>query len=233
MNWYVGLDLAKEYDYTALAAVQKVPVFDQRRGKWDYDLHLRGLQRWPLGTPYTRVADELKTILGSPTFTQSVFNPATRRHAVHKTELLVDRTGVGVAALDIYRERGIPFTAITFRPNSEEMRRASRDHYYVPTQDLVSALEVPFHRLVASEEAQATGDPPYTKVLRIAEGLELWPTLRNELLNFRRKQNKKTGSTSFEHWRQGDHDDLVFAAAMACWKANYKTKGTTRLKVHR
>src|SRR5215212_5175327 len=58
-----------------------------------------------------------------------------------------------------------------------------------------------------------------------------WPKLREELLNFRRKQNKVTAHSSYEHWRESDHDDLVLAAALACWKATYKRKGTTRLKV--
>ncbi len=55
--------------------------------------------------------------------------------------------------------------------------------------------------------------------------------LREELLNFRRKQNVRTAHISYEHWRESDHDDLVLAAALACWKATYKRKGTTRLKV--
>ena len=65
------------------------------------------------------------------------------------------------------------------------------------------------------------------------EGLELWPTLRHELLNFRRKQNKVTAHISYEHWRESEHDDMVLAAALACWKATYKTKGTTKLRVIR
>jgi hypothetical protein len=73
--------------------------------------------------------------------------------------------------------------------------------------------------------------PFHTGKLKIAEDLELWPTLRGELLNFRRKQNVITAHISYEHWRESDHDDLVLACALACWKATYKRKGTTRLKV--
>ena len=60
---------------------------------------------------------------------------------------------------------------------------------------------------------------------------EGWPKLREELLNVRRKQNKRIVHISYEHWRESDHDDLVLAAALACWKATYQRKGTTRLKV--
>jgi hypothetical protein len=47
--------------------------------------------------------------------------------------------------------------------------------------------------------------------------MELWPALKKELLNFRRKINLKTAHDSYEHWRESDHDDLVLAAALACW----------------
>jgi hypothetical protein len=52
-------------------------------------------------------------------------------------------------------------------------------------------------------------------------------------LTFRRKQNTVTAHISYGHWRESDHDDLVLAAALACWKATYKRKGTTKLRVIR
>ena len=67
--------------------------------------------------------------------------------------------------------------------------------------------------------------------MKVAKGLELWSALREELLNFRRKQNARTAHISYAHWRESDHDDLVLAAALACWKATYRRKGTARLKV--
>ena len=55
--------------------------------------------------------------------------------------------------------------------------------------------------------------------LKIARELEHAETLKAELLNFRVKINIATGHDSYEAWREGDHDDLVLAAAMATWKA--------------
>jgi hypothetical protein len=70
--------------------------------------------------------------------------------------------------------------------------------------------------------------------LKVAEGLELWPTLRDELKNFRRKASEsRTGRDPYEHWRESDHDDLVLAAALACWKGTYRCKGSTKLRVIR
>jgi hypothetical protein len=73
----------------------------------------------------------------------------------------------------------------------------------VPERDLVAALEVALQ----------------TERLKVAEGLKLWPALREEMLNFKRKINLKTAHDSYEHWRETYHDDLVLATALACWGA--------------
>ena len=56
-----------------------------------------------------------------------------------------------------------------------------------------------------------------TGALKVAQGLELWPALRQEMQGFRRKIDLRTAYDSYEHWREGDHDDLVLATALACW----------------
>ena len=61
--------------------------------------------------------------------------------------------------------------------------------------------------------------PFHNGTLKVAGDLELWPTLRQELLTFRRKVSLATGHDSYEHWRESDHDDLVLATALACWQA--------------
>jgi hypothetical protein len=127
----------------------------------------------------------------------------------------VDKTGVGVAVTDLLKERRLGYIAVTITGLGQKVNRHATKEYSVPKQDLVAALEVPF----------------YKGTLKVAKGLEGWPKLREELLNFRRKQNKTSAHISYEHWRESDHDDLVLAAALACWKATYKRKGTTRLKV--
>jgi hypothetical protein len=127
----------------------------------------------------------------------------------------VDKTGVGLAVTDLLKERRLNHIAVTITGLGQKVNRHGTKEYSVPKQDLVSALEVPFHK----------------GTLKVAKGLEGWPKLREELLNFRRKQNARTAHISYEHWRESDHDDLVLAAALACWKATYKRKGTTRLKV--
>ena len=214
-TYYAGLDLGQSADYTALAVLQKVPTYDKQMGKHGAELHLRHLERYPLKTPYTDIADQVKSLLSGPPFTTpALMNGRVARPA---TELIVDKTGVGVAVTELLKERRLNHVAVTITGLGQKVNRHSTKEYSVPKQDLVSALEVPFHK----------------GTLKVAEGLEGWPKLREELLNFRRKQNKTSAHISYEHWRESDHDDLVLAAALACWKATYKRKGTTKLRVIR
>ena len=123
------------------------------------------------------------------------------------SELVIDATGVGPAVTDIFTKRGRAFKAVKIHGGDAESREGSI--YRVPKRNLVSALQA----------ALQTG------TLKIASSLELAKILREELLNFRIKINLSTGHDSYEHWREGDHDDLVLAAAMAVWSA--RTPGPT------
>ena len=116
-------------------------------------------------------------------------------------ELVIDTTGVGPAVTDIFSKRGRTFKAVKIHGGDVESCEVGT--YRVPKRNLVSSLQA----------ALQTG------TLRIASSLELAEVLREELLNFRIKINITTGHDSYEHWREGDHDDLVLAAAMAVWSA--------------
>ena len=209
MGFFVGLDLGQSADYSALAVVQGGKEVGEG-GQAKTFLHLRHLERYPLRTPYTAVADGVATLMLSEVLNRDQYDPWRGRVAKPKLELLVDKTGVGVAVTDLLKERGFKFTAVTIHGGERVTR--SKGAYNVPKLDLVAALEVPFH----------------AETLKVAKGLELWDALCEELQNFRRKVNTKTAHTSFEHWRETDHDDLVLAAALACWGATGR-RGRTRL----
>jgi hypothetical protein len=184
-GYFVGLDLGKEQDFTALAVIEKTTS----------SLALRHLERYPLGTPYTRVADHVKGLLSTGPLLGA--------------ELVVDKTGVGTAVTDIFGERGLVYTAVTITSKGYKMHGSEAREISVPKSVLVASLEVPFHN----------------GTLKVAKGLTGWDALREELLLFRRKQNKKTAHISYSHWRESDHDDLVLAAALACWRANFEARG--------
>lgn len=200
MAYFVGLDLGQSADHTALAVVQKVEERGEG-GKLKTYLHLRHLERYPLRTPYTTIADGVARVMRSEALNSYEYDPARHRVAKPGVELLVDKTGVGRGVTDILKERGLRFTGVVIHGGESSHRCDGA--YHVPKKDLIAALEVPFD----------------AERLKVAEGLELWGVLKGELQSFRRKQNPRTAHVSFEHWRETDHGDLVLAVARACWGA--------------
>jgi hypothetical protein len=219
-HFFVGLDLGQSQDYSALAIIEE-PCWirepyrfrlsqpedgwawpsnmrpedaeealriDLREGKPpDPPLHLRHLQRYPLGTPYPEIIDDVRRLLWSDLL------------AYKRTAFLVDRTGVGAGVFDSFVHAGLDPKGVSIHGGDSVSRDGNV--YRVPKRDLVSAVQV----LLQNDR------------LKIAESLPLAETLKAELLNFKVKIDTKTGHDSYSHWREGDHDDLVLASAMACW----------------
>lgn len=145
------------------------------------------------GLPYTEVVERVERIMESP-------------ELAGRGELVVDKTGVGAGVADLFARSGRRLTAVTIT-GGDRVSNPAPGVYGVPKKDLVGTLQI---MLEAGR-------------LKIASSLEHAGTLREELLNFRVKVNVATGHDSYEAHREGDHDDLVLAAAMAAWKANYRS----------
>ncbi|HEY7343297.1 MAG TPA: hypothetical protein VH591_20670, partial [Ktedonobacterales bacterium] len=121
--------------------------------------------------------------------------------------LVIDRTGVGRAVYDLFREadhrggvRGVTITA-------GDTVQAEYSSYRVPKRDLVAVLQA----LLQSQR------------LKIAQNLPLGSVFAAEALNFKAKISL-SGHDSYEagpaaEWRDGAHDDLVLAVSLACWYA--------------
>jgi hypothetical protein len=74
--------------------------------------------------------------------------------------------------------------------------------YGVPKRDLITRLQLMFE----------CGE------LRVSAELREASVFVEELRNMRVKVSLG-GHETFEHWRSGQHDDLVLAVALACWQA--------------
>src|SRR5215831_16750818 len=86
----VGVDLGQVADYTAIAAVELLPP----------EIHLRHLERLPLGTPYPTVVTHVRGLLATPPLNNA------------GTLLVIDQTGVGRAVFDLFAQGGLaPFGA--------------------------------------------------------------------------------------------------------------------------
>jgi len=190
----VGLDFGKHSDYTALCVVQATRA-STPAGYPATLLQVRHLERYPLGTDYAAVSDRVAALM-------SRLKTAT---------LLADSTGVGTAAVDMLRERGVSFIGISIHGGANVSPAA--DGYSVPKAQLVGALAT------ALEQG----------ALKVAKDLPLSGVLAAELLAFKRKQSRR-GYVRFEHGRASEHDDLLMSLALAAWGVSVGFAGydTTR-----
>lgn len=188
----IGLDLGKRNDWTALAIVQKriqpAPLVDGETVP-----RLQGVYDVPFldrvrGVSYELIADRVASLKRRPEHEQST--------------LVIDETGVGTAVGDMLETRKLKPHRVTITGGIQATHDGLNHH--VPKRDLATTVAI----LLESHR------------LRIAEALALAKVLTTEMENFQATINLKTGHESFgaaEDWREGNHDDLVLAVALAVW----------------
>jgi hypothetical protein len=213
IRWFIGFDVGQSVDYSAMVFVEQRKVSEQDLIRLDpHDPRMiedqlvlinvydvRHIERPPRGMSYVDQVKILKSRMVAPEITGS-------------SVILVDQTGCGRPVIDMMRGSGVdgivPITitggnSVTYGP----------DGFCVPKKELVAALQLFFQ----------------SGRIKIAASLPEAQMLKNEVLNFKVKVNPKTGSEAYEAWREGDHDDIVLALAMACWYAqrfDYKERLT-------
>ncbi|HEY3288494.1 MAG TPA: hypothetical protein VGK87_00050 [Anaerolineae bacterium] len=182
MSFFIGLDLGQIQDYTALTVVE----FKQRThvgAKERADHHCRYLRRWPLGTTYPAICEDIKQML----------------MRLNDSRLVVDATGVGRPVVDLLREFNLQPTSVTITSGTAS-GSDGYGGYTVPKRELISNLQV----LLQTNHLKFAADMPEVQ------------TLLDELLSFQVKTTI-VGHDIYEAWREGKHDDLVLALALACW----------------
>lgn len=186
-DFTIGLDLGQAGDYTALVIVEAL----ETRGEEELALAIRHLQRFPLATSYPHICEYVGGLL-------------EREPLARHTDLVVDATGCGRPVVDLLRRYGLGPVPVTITGGTAATRD-DQGGWTVPKVDLVQTLAV----LLQQGRLKCASVP----------GAEV---LQAELLNFRVKVNPSTGHESFAAgsagaWREGEHDDLVLATALACW----------------
>lgn len=196
---YVGLDLGKKRDYTAVAVLarereEREPLPGTRHPQTVNVYTLSYLDRTRQES-YEDVADGVANLMRTP-----MLGTAT---------LAVDETGVGTAVTDMLKARRLIINAVTITGGDTMTRDGSS--YRIPKRDLVTTVTVLLEgrRLV------------------VPKSLVLADTLAQELANFRVTVSK-LGHDSYGagvEWREGAHDDLVLAVALAAWFGENDTSG--------
>jgi hypothetical protein len=205
-RYAVGLDLGQANDPTAVTILEKVTGVLDSGSDWerhcglsaglqtpDERIYLVHLERLPLRLSYVTVADRVGEIMAR--------EPLCRGENQKPAELVIDQTGPGASVGDIFVDRGLRPIRITITGGTEATC-VGQDRWNVSKTLLVSKLDAALH----------------TKLLRFADDLEGHEVdaLVEELENFKRTRSEKTGNPRYGA-REGKHDDLLLATAIACW----------------
>jgi len=197
-SYLLGLDLGQAADYTALtiAELRNEPTGelwsdDTEKTVKHYDI--RHLERFPLGTSYPSiVACVVDRCAALPRPGYSDIAP----------QLVVDATGVGRPVVDLLRaaQPRADIVPVNITGGNAAAHDATTGYWNVPKRDLASTLAV----LLQSAR------------LNVAPALPDAAVLQQELLNFKVKITAAAHDT-YGAWREGQHDDLVLATALATW----------------
>jgi hypothetical protein len=191
-RFYLGLDLGQAQDWTALAIVERLKS-PEREGGNDAPP--------PPWVYHLRHLERVPLGTPYPAIVDRVCALLATSQLSGVTDLVVDATGVGRPVVDLLRAARLRPTAVTITSGDVETRDGS--DWRVPKRDLVIGLQVLLQ----------------TDVLKVADGLREWPTGLRELLAFKVKIDPLTAHDSYGYAREGVHDDLVLAVALACWRA--------------
>lgn len=155
------------------------------------DLHLIGLERLPLGTPYPRQVDRVLELLDTPAL--------RGRHIF----LIVDAGGAGLPVVDLFRESGLSPVPVTITGGT------------VVTGHYTAGINVPKRDLISAAQVMLQGGR-----LKVSPALQEADTLRKELESYQVKIDPRTAHDSYDA-RSGQHDDLVLAVSLAVWWRNH------------
>ncbi len=165
-------------------------VLECREVGGDVHFDARHIQRFPLGQSYPSMVQDIAAMLQKSPLAEG------------DTTLAVDETGVGTPVVDLFRQANLNAELRAIHITGGATVNKETHTTYVPKRELVGTVQV----------ALQTGR------LKIAQSLPEADALVRELQNFRVTLTEAANDTY--GGRQGTHDDLVLALALALWIGN-------------
>jgi hypothetical protein len=188
-EYFVGLDLGQKQDYTAIAVLERAEI---ATGEIDGVTYERKLE-----THYgLRFLQRVRLGTSYPAIVERVREVVGAPDVVGRCTLVPDATCVGGPVMDLLHAARLGCPIVPVVITSGERSRYSDGTWRVPKRDLVIGLQVMFEE----------------RKLEIAASLPDAATLMTELMR-QLWRDKSCGA------REGPHDDLVLAVALAVWRA--------------
>ena len=198
---FVGLDLGQSQDPTALSIVERAEVFPGEMDWVSYErrrplrFRVLYLERMLLGTPYPRVVERVRQVV--------------RQSAQQgRCTLVMDATGLGTPVLDMMRAANLGCEIVPVLLTGGERESCANGVWHVPKRDLITGLQ-------AMLDKEELGLPSRLPAAR---------DLAREIAGMDVKISDR-GRVSYGRSREGEHDDLVIATALACWRARRTERG--------
>ncbi len=119
----------------------------------------------------------------------------------------MDATGLGMPVLDMLRTANLGCLITPVLLTGGERESCVAGIWHVPKRDLITGLQSMLEkrelgRPAKFPAAQDLGKETADMEVRVSE----------------------RGRVSYRAWRVGEHDDLVVATALACWRAKWKER---------
>ena len=190
-HFIIGLDMGLSAQHTALAAIEQEVLCQRSHGTKCGELRLRLLDRLPLGTSYPEIVGKV----------QEIIEAVRKQEGGTTSDLVVGITG-GRGILSLMDDEGLSPIAVTITGATGETE-AKSDAWRIAKVELVSNLQLQYQM----------------RKLKTAKGLDLADTFVEEMMSFKLKA-PALSTDDFEAWREGAHDDLVFAVALAVWRGS-------------
>lgn len=192
LHYIVAVDFGLMMQPTSAAVLEQETYDVPDHGVENRAMRLRHLERFPLDAKYPAIIERVDRLLTRVKELDQAGGP----------DLLVDITATGRAIIDLMKGEGLEPLAVTISNGIGETKHDQRD-YRVSKLALVGNLQVLYS----------------TEKLKVSKALELVPTLVEELQAFKMRP-PPVNANDPEAWREGQHDDLVFATALAAWWAS-------------
>ena len=187
-NLIASLDLGQTTDPTAYAILRQ-------SDKQPYNYLVQWLIRFDLRTPY-------------PDIVRYVVEQHSRPEA-HGIPLAIDATGVGRPVVDMFAEAQVDAHIVPITiTGGNSWSRTDLGEYRVPKNDLVGVLL----SLLPADRLRVVAR---LGIRKLVLGENLSALLISEMQDFRTKISK--AAHEIYAAREGKHDDIVLAVAMACW----------------